>query len=333
MLNSKVLLPLFLTLAGSAAASRHDLYVAGAVNIGYVIGSNIVTTNGLFRRDAAGEWHHFGYNDTSIRSFTFDPRDRNVIYTAANNGCWRTLDGGKTWRITTSWDMTEPLVVTVDPNSPDTVYLALPDGVAVSSNRAQTWTRMENGLPNRGKYTQVVQVDRTKAGRVLAGCETGIYLSDNGAKKWQRVLRTDTTVDDLQQSPHDPAHWLAVTQSNGAWVSRDAGKTWQQLAVSKDGSLFNVAFDPTNAKRIALGGWNVGVLASEDGGRTWVSRNDGLPTKPQVYRVAVDPTQGRLYVNLAGEALFASDDFGRTWKREDMEGAGINCFVFLPATK
>lgn len=334
MIRSRLFLPLFSLVASAALAQpapRHDLYITASINKGYVIGSQIVTINGLFRRDAQGAWQHFGYNDTSIRAVAFDPRDRRVIYTAANNGCWRSLDGGEHWRITTSWDMTEPLDVTVDPNAPDTVYLALPDGIAVSTDRGQTWPRRENGLPERGKYTQVVQVDRTQAGRVLAGCESGIYLTKNAAKSWTRVLPTDTTVDDIKQSPHDPKLWVAVTQSNGAWISRDGGVKWKQLTgVPSEHALYNVIFDPQQPRRLLINSWSNGVLTSEDGGATWTSRNAGLPASPRVWRTAIDPDTGRLYASVVGEALYASDDFGRTWKVDGLEDSVVSSFVFLP---
>jgi len=324
-------LPALLATAAPAAAG-YDLYVSAAVNKGYVIGSKIVTMNGLFRQTGQGEWQHLGHNDTSIRSVAIDPRDRRVIYLAANNGCWRSLDGGATWRITTDWTLTEPLQVTLDPGAPDHVYLAVPDGIVVSHDRGQTWHRRETGLPDRGKYTQTIQVDRTQVGRVLAGCESGIYLTDDGAMTWRRVLATDTTVDDLQQSPHDPQTWLAVTQSNGAWSSHDGGRSWQQLAgVPSRKPLYCVVFDPTHPQRVAIGGWAEGVLTSEDGGKTWVTRNAGLPDRHRVKRLAVEPGSGRLYASVTGEGLFGSEDFGRTWKHDGFESSDITSFVFLPA--
>jgi hypothetical protein len=92
----------------------------------------------------------------------FDPRDARVFYVATINGVLRTSDGGRTWRIGTSWDMTEPKASPVDPTPPTTSIAALPDGIGVSPDRGQTWTRREHGLPDRGKYTQVVTVDRTR---------------------------------------------------------------------------------------------------------------------------------------------------------------------------
>ena len=367
------------------AAAPAGFYLCAALNKGYVTGSKITTVSGLFKRDGAGGWQHIGYNDLSITAAAFDPRDHSVIYTAAVNGCWRTLDAGKTWRCCTSWDMTEPMEVSVDPHapdnvylalpdgiavspdrgqtwrqtngwditegrdvavdprSPDHVYLALPDGVAVSPDRAQTWVRRENGLPERGKYTQAIHVDRAQAGRVLAGCETGIYLTENGAQSWRRVFPTQDTVTDLQQSPADPKLWLAATQSAGALISRDGGLTWALMTgTPTDKAIYNITFDGSNPARFALCGWTIGVMTSEDSGATWTERNAGLPGKKagfrmpcdppphSVWRVGVDPDSGRLYASVVGEALYVSDDFGRTWKSLGLEGSAVNRFIFLP---
>jgi photosystem II stability/assembly factor-like uncharacterized protein len=339
----RFLLPLLV--ATTALASGHDFYIAATTNKNYVVGSVITTINGVFRHEANGDWTHIGNNDTSVECVAFDPRDHRVFYTATINGCWRTLDGGQTGRCTTSWDMTEVRDVAVDPHSPDHVYIGLPDGIAVSPDRGNTWPRMENGLPDRGKFTQVVTADRTQAGRVLIGCEAGIFLTDNAAQSWRQVFRAKTTVYGIEQSPADPKLWVAVTQQDGALISRDNGLTWKQMqGVPSEKALYNITFDPTQPERLAIGSWTYGVLTSEDGGATWIARNEGLPGKKAgyrmpsdpgphcVWRVGVDPDSGRLYASVVGEALYMSDDFGRTWKNEGLEGSQINRFVFVPHT-
>ena len=316
--------------ATAAPAAGYDFFVGANINRNYVIGSKIVTTNGIFRRDAAGEWQHVGYNDTGISAFAFDPRDRDVLYTTTLNGLWRTLDGGKLWRICNDSEMTEGLDVAVDPNAPDHVYLALPDGIAFSSDRAQTLERREHGLPARGKFTRTLAIDRMRAGRVLAGCEIGIYLTEDAGKNWRQVLPTKETVADVQQSPHDPRLWLAVTQSAGAWRSADNGLSWVRVpGAPADHPLYNVTFDVTNPRRLAIGSWGRGVWTSEDGGETWTDRNAGLPAPARVWRVGVDP-EGRLHASVVAETLFRSDDFGRTWRPDTLVGSAVRRFVLVP---
>lgn len=317
--------------AGCATAG-HDLYLFGAVNIqGRVAGSRDTSLNGVYLRQADGSFKHLGVNYPAMLAGSFDPRDARTFYVAALSGVLVTHDGGQSFRIGTSWDVTEPKGVMVDPNAPDTVYAALPDGITVSSDRGQTWTRREHGLPARGKYTQVVTVDRTRAGRVLAGCESGIYLTEDAAQSWRPVHPTKETVNDLQQSPHDPKFWLAATQSAGVLASHDGGLTWAPVpGLSADKAHYNIAFDPTNPQRIAIGGWTYGLLASEDGGRTWTARNDGLPAKHRVWRTAIDPDTGRLYAAVVYDSLYVSADFGRTWQAAGLPNSRISGFTFVP---
>jgi photosystem II stability/assembly factor-like uncharacterized protein len=320
------------TLSACAATPAHDLYLFGSLNPkGRVAGARDTALNGVYRRADDGSFQHVGINYPAMLAGSFDPRDPRVFYVASISGVLCTRDGGHTWRIGTSWDMTEPKGVMVDPNAPDTIYAALPDGIGVSTDRGLTWSRRENGLPGRGKYTQVVTVDRTQAGRVLAGCETGIYLTENAGQSWRTVFPTKETVNDVQQSPHDPKFWLAATQSAGVLASHDGGLTWQAISgLSAEHAHYNIAFDPTHPQRIALGGWTYGLLTSEDGGATWTDRNAGLPAKHRVWRTAIDPDTGRLYAAVESEALYVSADFGRTWQNGGMAGARIQSFAFVP---
>ena len=331
MIRTKILLGLLLPALAGAAAPKHDLYVIAAINNNFVVGSKMVTLSGLFQRGTDDTYSHFGLNFPYLTSLAVDPRDPKVLYAASINGVLCTTDGGQTWRIGTSWDMTEPKDVVIDPNAPDHIYLALPDGLAVSTDHGRTWPRRENGLPERGKYTQTVKVDRTRAGRVFAGCESGIYLTEDGAGSWRRVFASAATVTDLRQSPHDPKLWLATTQSDGALVSRDGGLTWKKLAgLPSAEAHYNVVFDATNPRRFAIGGWTYGVLVTEDGGETWTERNAGLPAEHCVFRVGLDPDTGRLLAAVYRDAVFASDDFGRTWRKDGLEGSVVYNFIFVP---
>jgi hypothetical protein len=316
---------------GAAPAPQHDLYLCATISLNYVIGSKLVTLSGLYQRGPGDTYGHFGLNFPGIFNLAVDPRNPRVLYVASLNGALCSTDGGQTWRIGTSWDMTEPKDIFVDPNAPDNIYLALPDGIAVSPDRGATWPRRENGLPERGKYTQVVKVDRTKAGRALAGCESGLYLTENAAQSWRRIFPTSTTITDLGQSPHDPQLWLATTQSDGALVSRDGGLSWKKFdGVPSAEALYNIAFDATNPQRFAIGSWTYGVLTTEDGGKNWTERNAGLPAEHCVFRVGIDPDSGRLYAAVYKDAVFASDDFGRTWRKSGLEGSTVYNFVFVP---
>lgn len=312
-------------------AQTHDVYAVASLDADYVLGSNQSPRNGLFRLSGDGSWEHLGINDPYAEALSFDPRDPDVVYTATLSGALRSLDGGAHWRIMTSWHMPQPQDICVDPSEPDSVYIGLRDGVAVSADRGMTWARLETGLPATGKYTQTIEVDRTRAGRVLAGCEVGLFLYESDTGSWTRVLETEETVNDIQQSPHDPDLWLAVTQSAGGWKSEDGGLTWSALrGVPSGATLYNVAFDPTDPLRMAIGSWTYGVHTTEDGGLTWRTRNAGLPLFHHVWRVGVHPDSGRLYASVIQSDLYLSDDFGQTWQKGGFEGSQVSDFKFVP---
>lgn len=312
-------------------AQTHDVYAIGNVDANYTIGSNQTSQSGLYRLQGDGSWEHLGINDPYAEAIAFDPRDPDVVFTATLSGALRSVDGGAHWRIMTSWHMPQPQDICVDPNEPDSVYIALRDGIAASTDGGWTWARKETGLPESGKYAQTIDVDRTRSGRLLAGCEVGIFLFDPGVESWTQVLATEETVNDIQQSPHDPDLWLAVTQSAGGWKSEDAGLTWSAIrGVPSGATLYNVTFDPTDPMRIAIGSWTYGVHTTEDGGLTWRTRNAGLPPFHHVWRVGVHPVSGRLYASVIQSDLYLSDDFGRTWQKAGFEGSQISDFKFVP---
>jgi len=319
-----------------AAAPVHDLYLCASINsTSRVMGGGGGAKDGIYQRTADGAFVHRGLNMPLLITLVVDPRAPERIYAAGLSGAMRTTDAGQSWRILTGWDETEPKSLALDPQAPDTVYVGLPDGFIVSRDQGQTWQRREQGLPARGKYTQCLQVDRTCGGRVFIGCEAGIFLTEDGAASWRRVFPATDTVNDIQQSPHDPAHWVAVSQSAGGLESRDGGLTWTRLpGLPNEHALYNVTFDPKRAGRLAVASWTYGLFTSEDDGRTWTNRNAGLPETPRVWRTAVDPDDGRLYAAVYEKSLYASADFGRTWRElPGMEGSVIRSFTFVPQAR
>lgn len=322
----------FVLLAGRPAAAelKHDMYLcANLSGQGQVMGGRVPIPSGLQRSTDRQTFEHVGPSHIRLFSVTRDPRDADTLFVAALDGVLRSKDRGRTWRIMTDWRMTEPHAVAFDLNAPDHVYAGLPDGIAVSRDRGQTWQRAHEGI--RRGYTHPLFVDRTQAGRVLAGTELGIYLTEDGARTWQLVQPTAKVTYDIRQSPHDPREFLAVTSSDGAFQSGDAGRTWRPVpGISKDRTLHNCDYDPGTAERIALCGWGVGVRVSEDGGRTWEDRTAGLPHR-EVWRLAFDPDiPGRLYAAPHLGPVFASDDAGRTWRPIAFEKAIVYDIVFLP---
>ena len=160
-------------------------------------------------------------------------------------------------------------------------------------------------------------------GVLVAGNEEGIFRSEDGGHSWKLAGAAGFQVLHIEQSPHDPCHWLASTQGGGLFASTDCGVTFESngnLGVGRN--LSDIAFDPSAGNRIAVAGWGVGVAISEDRGKTWQFRNAGPPSTG-VWSVSFDPAKaGRMYAGVHEEALYVSQDYGRRGRGTGWKAAG-----------
>jgi photosystem II stability/assembly factor-like uncharacterized protein len=310
------------------SAADFDFYACGSITKGWTPGV-LQRSSGLLRQnpDHGQQWTTLGFEHPYINALAYDPRDLSIFYLASGNGLIKSRDRGEHWRVMTNGDMTEAQGVALDPYAPDHVFLALPDGIGYSPDGGATWTRRETGL--KRKFTQVIRADRALRGHFVAGTESGVFVSNNNGLEWRSAGLDGAMVFDLAQSPHDPKRWFAVTQDGRAFESLDNGALWRTLATPKAHTFYNISLDPTNKLRVALGGWNSGVTVSEDGGKTWTPRNDGLPSN-EVWRVAYHPGNGSLHAYVHEKELYTSNDNGRTWRPEGLPGGVIRDLAFVP---
>jgi photosystem II stability/assembly factor-like uncharacterized protein len=193
----------------------------------------------------------------------------------------------------------------------------------VSRDRGTTWT---DGL--RHKYAEAIRAD---SNALIAGTEDGLWRSTDQGATWRRAGAAGFQIMHIEQSPHEPCLWLAGTQGGGLFRSDDCGVTFENSGIVGVGrNLYDIAFDPTNPARIALAGFSFGVAVSEDSGRTWTFRNQGLPIA-DTWSVVFDPARsGRLYASVHEEALYVSDNAGRNWTRDGLEGSIVYRMKFVP---
>jgi hypothetical protein len=315
-------------LAALPLAGQYTLYTCMVTSKGYVVGAPL-PPSGIFVKQAGGVWHHAGFNHPFISALDYDPADPSTVYVAAGNGLIRARNHGEHWKILTGSDVTELLDVAVDRNAPGTVYFSFVDGIRVSHDSGATWQDATGDLHR--KYTAAIRVDSRRSGVLLAGNEEGIFRSEDGGKRWRLVGAAGYQVLHLEQSPREACTWLASTEKGGLFASTDCGVTCESngnLGVGRN--VYDIAFDPGSPSRIAVAGWGVGVVVSEDRGKTWQSRNAGLPDT-SIWSVAFDPsTPGRMYASVHEEALYASEDYGRTWRKDGLEGSAVFRMRFVP---
>lgn len=328
-----VLIAFVTATAGVAAvAPAHDFYAAVAMTKAQK-NSSTPSDSGLYRRDAQGDWHHFGPRILGVTGLAVKADDPRIVLIASADGVVRSSDGGQTWRKTTGWEVADVRSIVFDPVQRNLVYAVTAWGPLRSTDAGATWQLAQKGLPLL--FDQTILADAATSRRVLIGTEGGIYISRDAAQSWQRAKKfPQVPVLRLVQGASDPKVLLATTQGRGALISRDGGETWSPVdAETAAANLYAAAIAPQNSALLALGGWQAGVRVSTDGGRTWVDRSAGLPVK-NVFVLAFEPgVKSRLWASTFEEGTFYSDDLGRTWQAGGLYGAYGSDFIFVPVAQ
>ncbi len=206
----------------------------------------------------------------------------------------RTDDGMNSWKVTSDGidRNCSPTCIILDPKSPAgnrTLYVAaFLKGVYKSVDDGKTWTLKNNGIEgNLFAWHITMLPDGTLYLLVARGAENGQEV--DGA---------------IYRSTDGAEHWEKMPMPEGANAPND------------------LAFDPSDPKRMYLACWPRtlggkehfgGLYVTEDGGYSWKNTFD--QTK-HVYGVTVDPDNpSTIYINTFNSAAYRSDDRGSSWKK------------------
>ncbi|MDX3244654.1 glycosyl hydrolase [Streptomyces sp. ME18-1-4] len=210
-------------------------------------------------------------------------------------------------------------------------------GVLRSSDDGATWYRV--GLGQALEFDAVVRclaVHPEQPDVVYAGADVGLVRSDDAGVTWHRVdsPMNDQTIWSLAVDPNDADFMIAGTGApSRAAVFRtaDKGAHWDRLppqisefcaGVSKP-RVLTATVDRYDPKNLWFGIEEGGLWRSRDRGDTW-DRVDGTPatlpdgvTNSDIHCVLVLQGPPKTIVCVVVNALFVSQDDGRTWTRTD----------------
>lgn len=175
---------------------------------------------------------------------------------------------------------------------------------------------------------RVMRVRRgTKSGDVFACSKTGLYRSMDGGATWSNLDVPREEVYSVSVSP-DGDRLYAGTHPAHLYVSDDDGASWNELTGFQDlpsreewftprhrneAHVRSLETHPDAPNRVIAGVEVGGVHISEDRGRTWTERRDGV--HDDVHHVLVrGPSE---YVASCGDGLYRTRDAGRSWTRLD----------------
>lgn len=306
-------------------------YVVVLETRNYIVGE-ANAPSGLYRSVDGGPWTHLGWTNVRCFGLGLSARSNETLFLACGNGVLRSQDQGNTWRVMTDWRITEVLAV-VSAYQTNHVCAATAHGVWESTDGGDTWEPRQAGLtvPN-DTFTTSIQMHRVLRNTLWIGTESGLFVATDG-KPW-KPMGPRVPIRALEQHPQEPACWAMGTEDHGVWVTGDNGATWQQVdGVPAKATIYALAFDPTNAKRVVAAGYRTGLWISEDSGLTWGHQVLDLPAHA-IHALAFDSEDSTcLWIGTVGAGVYTTHSLGQTCTHAGLPEATIYGFEFTGAVR
>lgn len=319
-------------------------------------------SSGLFRTQNSGSiWESLKTPPKNISTYalTFDPTNSNTIYAPDHfgRGLIKSTDGGLTWQMLSSGlpadnNFDERINdLAIDPNSSQTLFLALSGGLYKSTNGGQSFTHIthsafSNNTDSHFRSVKIQKIDNSNS-QIFVGSEKGrVYKSTNGGTTWTELTGggylpvTDlaVTANALYIAFSDGTITKSTTYVTNAFsfVNNAPGGgpiesgMWTKIqAISGASANADQLFIGTTYKAASIK-W--GFFYSSDGGTTLQKRVNGL-NNSSTFSLAVNPTNtSEIVMGTINNGIFKTTDQGSTWSaiNSGIQATAILAFVEDP---
>ena len=291
------------------------------------------------------KWMLFGPEGGYITAAAMDPVDHNVLYAGARSNLYisagvrsylyKSVDGGEHWnRINSGLEKDQLILeIVIDPLEPETLYMVIYNGSVTSSlYNTRTLAKTSDGGNNwnilevRNVFYFYINPQNTN--RLYAGCEGGVYKSEDGGESWNPSGLDGLDVVYLAMDPNNPTIVFAGINDGSVYKSIDSGEIWK--IVKGENTIhatgMTIAFHPSNSEIVYIGTHD-GIIISTNGGEDW----DTLSVSDKniysgIFALLLDPINTNIVYMGSDQGISKSLDGGRTWKVVDktMIGQGIS---------
>ncbi len=263
-------------------------------------------------------WHAVGGSECA--DIAVDPRNPDIVYATSYSGeiTYVNLKTGQQRQLTAyphytegtrqsdlkyRWQWNYPILISK--HNPDEIYQAS-NYVHRSTNQGQSW--------------EIISEDLTTGKAAKLGIPGGPVQHDGTG------VEIYSTIFALEESPHEAGVLWAGSDDGLIHITRDAGKTWQNITPTDmplEGTVNKIelsAHAPGRAfiavQRYRLGDFKPYIYETEDFGQNWqlLTKDNGIPATHFVRAIAEDPDRKGLLYAGTEYGMYISFDEGKSWQ-------------------
>lgn len=269
----------------------------------------------------------------SIRSLAESPSDPKVFVAGTLKGVYRSADSGEHWKLISpagSQEIHEVESIAIDPIDSQTIYAGTWHLPWKTTDGGEHWTNIKQGVIDDSDVFSII-VDPKNPKVVYASACSGIYKSEDSGGRFQKVQGIPSTARRTRVLMQDPQNLNIVFAgtTEGLFRTGDSGATWLRTT-GPEVIINDVYVDPSNTNRVLLATDRGGVLASNDGGKSFSPSNKGFSAR-QITAYVGDLNQpAKLYVGVVNDkewgGVFFSDNGGLSWMQKSAGLGGNDVF-------
>jgi len=282
------------------------------------------TDGGLYVSNEGGEtWT--SDNDMkgqSIRAMAAAPSNPRILVAGTLLGVYRSADSGVHWKLISpagSKELHEVESVAIDPADPQVIYAGTWHLPWKTTDGGAHWKNIKDGIIDDSDVFSII-VDPQHPAQIYASACSGIYKSEDSGEKFKKIQGIPSTARRTRVLMQDPQHLNIVFAgtTEGLYRSGDSGATWLRTT-GPEVIVNDVYVDPADSNRVLMATSRGGVVASNDGGKSFSPSNRGFSSRQIMAYVQDAEHPATIYVGVVNDkkwgGVFVSNNGGLTWSQ------------------
>ncbi|NOZ75964.1 MAG: hypothetical protein GXO90_11445, partial [FCB group bacterium] len=184
-------------------------------------------------------------------------------------------------------------------------------------------------VPTEGMYGGISNSIEIINDTLFVSGRSGVWVSPDSGESWffgglasENVIKTISVT----------GRWIAATQYDKVWMSKDRGNTWIQISDSLTGFIHIsglAAIDTT----IMIGTRDYGLFKTNDWGATWVESNNGIYNRDVRGLISTDSTFLAIAYGSHSRGVYASANLGDSWLKFDQESENLYLYNLVATSQ